>query len=921
MMDGDVPRARIDRRIDTLVWEQAARTPDATAAVFGTRALSYRELESASGLAAARLRAAGVGRGAMVGIHLERSLEMLVVLLATMKAGAAYIPLDPDFPPDRLRHMVSDSGLGFVVTQAALAADAPPGGYRGLMVEDLVGGGGTPVAADPAGESAGGGDLAYVLYTSGSTGLPKGVAIEHRSVVNFLLSMQREPGIAAGDRLLAVTTLSFDIVGLELYLPLVAGATVVIATRDEAMDGEALRALIGTHGITVLQATPSSWRLLLDAGWEGGAGFKALCGGEPMPLDLAAALGARCGELWNMYGPTETTIWSTIWRVPAGCRQMLVGRPIANTQVHIIDTSGRRVPVGVPGEICIGGDGVGRGYLNRPELTAERFLPDPFASARGVGSGSGAGGPRLYRTGDRGRLHADGNLEHLGRLDFQVKVRGHRIELGEIECQLMAHPALSRAVAMAREDQPGDVRLVAYVVAKPGAEPTGAALAAHLKQHLPAYMVPQHFIRLEAIPLLPNGKVDRKGLPMPPAVTAAVGDVPAPAPRAATGAGIGTGPADIGDQMRDQAVIADRDEDPRVSYLMAVWTRILGTPASPQDNFFDLGGHSMLAAKMANRVARETGHRIKLMPLATQTLAHLAAGIPAAALPSSAAGRGPAPATPGARADAARAERAFFFGSAGRRMFGMHHASSLASSGRAILVAPPLLQEGVVCQRALWTLCESVAAHGGQAMRFDWYGSGDSAGGSDEVTLAGLQLDLRAATLRLPRDGVQPVRVLAFRSACLPVLAAAVEGAQPVDLVLWDPVVRGGPLVDEWRRQHRAQLTGGTRYPHAVRGDRGDAELLGFDVAPGFIEALAQSDFRARALPSGSRLWVVTWPGEAPDVDAFIATQRAAGIALEEAVLHAPDRPAWHDDRALENQVFPRRSVGEVASLLAGART
>src|SRR5690606_18905241 len=290
------------------------------------------------------------------------------------------------------------------------------------------------------------------------------------------------------------------------------------AGRDDVVDGFALVDLLRDARVTAMQATPASWRLLLEAGWQGSPGFKAMCGGEPLAPDLAQALLARCGELWNLYGPTETTVWSTLSLVQPGDGgvppDIHIGRPIANTQVWILDEHGQPCPRGVPGEICIGGEGVTLGYLARPELTADRFWPDAFADA-GAGFGTGIPRPLLYRTGDRGRWRADGQLEHLGRLDFQVKVRGYRIELGEIESQLLAHPGVARAVALAREDRPGDVRLVAYVVPVPDNEPTDAALVAHLKATLPDYMVPQHFVRLDAIPLLPNGKVDRKGLPAP----------------------------------------------------------------------------------------------------------------------------------------------------------------------------------------------------------------------------------------------------------------------------------------------------------------------------------------------------------------------------------------------------------------------
>jgi amino acid adenylation domain-containing protein len=588
----EIRRQDIERRVDDLVWAQAARTPDAIAVECGEASLTYAELVRQADRMATALAAAGVSRDTLVGIHLERAPELLVALLAVMRAGATYVPLDPDFPPDRLQHMVADSGLRHVVTQASLLDDAPPGDYRSLPLHELLSredaGGG-----DRAGHGADGGDLAYVLYTSGSTGLPKGVAIEHRSVVNFLLSMAREPGLSADDRLLAVTTLSFDIAGLELYLPLVVGATVVIASRDEAMDGEALRQLVEGRRISVLQATPSSWRLLLEAGWRGGPRFRALCGGEAMPRDLAATLTTHCGELWNLYGPTETTIWSTAWRVPPGASQILVGTPIANTQVYVLDKSGRRVPPGIPGEICIGGDGVGRGYLNREALTAERFVPDPFSDVPGA---------RLYRTGDQGRLLPDGNLECRGRLDSQVKVRGYRIELGEIEQVLLAAPGVARAVVVARQDAPGDVRLVGYVVRDGSGGTDDHALFEHARGKLPGYMVPQHLVWLDAIPLLPNGKVDRKALPAPVARHRGAAIDPAGLP-------------------------------PATRYLLSVAAEVIGDAVAPDDNFFDAGGHSMLAVKLVNRVHADTGVRLNLLMLASSTLAQLAEGLPVEGLP------------------------------------------------------------------------------------------------------------------------------------------------------------------------------------------------------------------------------------------------------------------------------------------------
>jgi len=580
--------------VDQLISAQVARTPDAVAAVHGSRSLSYRDLGRQSDLAAARLRALGVGRGSLVGMHLERSLEMLIALIAVMKAGAAYVPLDPDFPPDRLGHMVADAGLAVVVTQPSLSDVAPQGNHRRVDIAQLLRAEGDSPAEQPTRVDPGdGSDLIYVLYTSGSTGKPKGVALEHRNVVNFLLSMQREPGMTPQDRLVAVTTLSFDIAALELYLPLVTGAMVVIASRDEAADGERLGALMASHGATVMQATPTTWRLLIDSGWQGAPGFKVLCGGEPLPPDLARLLLDRCGELWNMYGPTETAIWSTLFRVADGAATPIpIGRPIANTRVYVLDRSSRPVPMGILGEIFIAGAGVARGYFNRPDLTAEKFLHDPYSNEPGA---------RMYRTGDLGRYLPDGNLEFRSRADNQIKIRGFRVELGDVEAAVESHAAVKQAVARVFELRPGDTRLVAYVLPL-GDAPSNAELRDHLRERLPHYMVPQHLVVVREFAMTPNGKVDRKALPPPQAMSdpAAAASLSSPA----------------------------RHPDPRVNYLGCVWSELLGIAASPGDNFFDLGGHSMLAVQMVNRVAADTGVRLKLVRLGSQSLEQLAQDLP-----------------------------------------------------------------------------------------------------------------------------------------------------------------------------------------------------------------------------------------------------------------------------------------------------
>lgn len=547
-----------DKTVVDLFEAQVARAPTAPAARFGGEILSYEALNARAELIAAELRSAGIAPGALVGVCLERSLDMLAGVLGVMKAGGAYVPLDPAFPRDRLAFMMADSGASVLLTESRLRGLVAHEG-RVVVVDSLSSSGAHSIDRGIVRPD----DLAYVLYTSGSTGKPKGVEIPHRALTNFLWAMRSRPGCTERDVLLAITTLSFDIAGLELFLPLVTGAQVEIASRAVAADGRKLRARLDDGGITILQGTPATWRMLLDAGWNGTPGLKALIGGEPLPRELVAPLLARTSSLWNMYGPTETTIWSSVHQVMRADEEITVGRPIANTTFHILDAYGHRVPVGVAGELYIGGDGVARGYRGRPELTAERFLPDPFSTRPGA---------RMYRTGDAARYRADGNVVLLGRLDHQVKIRGYRIELGEIEATLSQHPGVRQAVVVAREDRSGQAQLAAYWVSSNVPAPTPVDLRAHLRQTLPDYMVPQYFVQLESLPLTPNGKVDRKTLPAPVAEAT--------------------------------AIVRPRNEvEARVA---AVFCDVLQlTEVSVQSDFFDLGGHSLLAVRLLSRLEEE----------------------------------------------------------------------------------------------------------------------------------------------------------------------------------------------------------------------------------------------------------------------------------------------------------------------------
>ena len=551
-----------DKCVHQLFEAQVERTPDTVAVVCEEQQLTYQQLNWRANQLAYHLQALGVGPAVCVGICVERSLEMLVGLLGVLKAGGAYVPLDPTYPSERLAFVVADSHIPVLLTHHHLLPNLPPHQARVVCLDtdrpEL-----SQANQDNPANGATPDHPAYVIYTSGSTGVPKGVQVLHQGVVNFLEAMAHKPGLSADDSLLAVTTLSFDIAVLELLLPLVVGARVVIASRDVAADGGQLGDTLATVGATVMQATPATWRLLIAAGWEGGASLRILCGGEVLPSELAEQLWTTGGEVWNLYGPTETTIWSAAHHL-ADPQLVPIGQPIANTQFYILDSYLQPVPVGVPGELHIGGTGLAQGYLNRPQLTAEKFIVDPFSTRPGA---------RLYKTGDLVRYRSDGSLEFLGRLDHQVKVRGFRIELGEIETVLGQQPAVREAVVVAREMAAGDKRLVAYVVPDRATTLDLSTLRRSLRNHLPEYMLPAAFVLLDTFPLTPNGKVDRHALPAPEQTRPVLED----------------------------AFVAPRNRTEES--LAEIWGAVIGVASvGVRDNFFALGGHSLLAIQMLSRV-------------------------------------------------------------------------------------------------------------------------------------------------------------------------------------------------------------------------------------------------------------------------------------------------------------------------------
>ncbi len=550
--------------------------------------LTYEQLEEQSNRFASFLLQQGVKRGDLVGICTPRNPQLLIQLLGILKSGAGYVPLDPQYPVERLRHMCDDSGLSLIVSEQELAETVGAFSKRIVYYEDFLSrvdelANDELIKMQTSIEPT---DVCYVIYTSGSTGKPKGVMVPHGAVVNFLYSMKEQPGINQQDNVLAITTLSFDIAVLELYLPLVFGGTVVLADWATATDGKKLMETLAREDIHLMQATPATWRMMIATGWQGQDNLKMLCGGEPMTQELAALLIPRCRELWNMYGPTETTVWSTAQLIESADQPISIGRPIGNTQVYLLDTNGQEVPVGVEGELMIGGAGVTLGYWNRPELTSDRFIDNPYFNPFEEYVNY-----RLYKTGDIAVYQPDGNIEYRRRNDKQIKLRGFRIELGEIESAIHGFTGITQAVVLVREDAPGDARLVAYISADPSLAIHD--LREHLRSVLPHYMIPQNIIVLDAMPLTDNGKINTRALPAPECQVIEATSAPC--------------------------------QTPSEVYLEKIWASVLQLDSvSRDDNFFEVGGHSLLVMQVINEVESFTGVRLSPQEFLLGTLEQIA---------------------------------------------------------------------------------------------------------------------------------------------------------------------------------------------------------------------------------------------------------------------------------------------------------
>ncbi len=497
---------------------------------------------------------------------MERGPEMVAGLLATFAAGCGYVPLDANFPDSRLAFMLEDSGACFLLTQGDLETSFVGENTTVIPVADISGDSQARLPKPDLDRTA------YVLYTSGSTGKPKGVHVVHRTVAGFLFGIREVLDFQQGDRVFATTTIAFDISIQDLFLPLITGATVVVAEESLAADGVRLSQALANHGLSYFQATPATWRLLSETGWSGQKGLHVLSGGEALDAPLAKWLLENNASLHNLYGPTETTIWTSVQKIEHDSN-IALGRPLANVSYYLLDKSGHPVPPGVPAELHIGGSPLALGYHGRPALTALHFVPDHLSGKPGV---------RLYRSGDQVRFQScDDRIEFIGRGDRQIKLRGFRVELGEVESHLLDLAAVASAVVLLSNEHP-DQRLVAYVVAHERI-PTTSRLREELSQRLPAYMIPAHFVFLDVLPLTANGKIDRGALPTPKWV------IP-------------------------KTAVASRN--PEEELLATIWAQALNLKNVPLDvNFFELGGHSLLAARVIASIRKDCAVNLPLSEL------------------------------------------------------------------------------------------------------------------------------------------------------------------------------------------------------------------------------------------------------------------------------------------------------------------
>ena len=823
--------------------------PDRVAIVSDEEEISYRQLQRMAATLASYLSSLGLPQGSVVGICLPRQPMLVASILATHAAGFAYVPIDPDFPVERSRFVLDDAGVALVLSNSGLAESLAPAHVNTLLLDeqwaqiertaDSVASLGFTLQRGYSPDR-----LAYIIYTSGSTGKPKGVRVTCGNLTNFLQSMQQCPGVSAQHRVLALTTIAFDIAQLELFLPLISGATICLAPGSVAVDGFALAEYIEAHEVTHAQATPSTWRLLQAADWSGHSDLTALCGGEALNTELAGWLLSRVKCLWNMYGPTETTVWSSCGLVNEECiraGRIFIGQPIANTRFYLrqLTELSTETPEesllcenDEPGELLIGGAGVADGYHHRENLTAKQFIKNPFDI-------DDLHCPVLYCTGDLVSLDANGNYVCHGRIDNQIKLRGFRIEPGEIETVLENHSLVSAAAVVLHSHEKNDY-LVAYVETLIEDGQVLSQLLIELRElvgtKLPAYMSPRVYAHMQQLPKTPNAKLDRKALPAPGSqfftpieIIASHSDkIPENSSEPGKPSNNYVSPDESLSELEDEITV--------------LWTNLTGQPhVERNSNFFEAGGHSLLAMKFLSTVREKYAVNIPLRCMATDTLAQIAARLDGRC---TSAGLENMASTAIVRTDG-------YLVKGSRRIFYQIHAPVGQPSGRAVLIVPPLAHESMRAHRELFLLAESLASTGAEVMRFDLSATGHSAMSTDELAFEDWLEDVNDAAAHLcSTSNHSEVDIIAVRGAALLIKQSAGK-VQPAfgvgHLILWDPVFDGAAHVRELSGLTDAVLRDLDRFRWRI-ASRSNYEIMGQIYSAGFLQEFASAYFSATGI-------------------------------------------------------------------------
>jgi len=849
--------------IDELVSKQAKKTPEHVAIVSDGRSLTYGQLEENATKLSAMLIRNGVPRGSVVGICMERNESMMITLLAILKIGASYLPLDKHFPSARLSYMLTDSQCEVVLIDGSTAGVIKSDNIVEIRIDKLLNEPSQKTEEPSNIYEYDSSNLAYLIYTSGSTGNPKGVRVTHSNVVNFLCSMQKTPGISAEDKLVAVTTLSFDIAVLELWLPLISGACVVIASKEITSQGDQLAELLNSTGATMMQATPITWRLLLGAGWTGNKKFTALCGGETLPPDLGQMLASQCKALWNMYGPTETTVWSCCKKIDPNDQQMLIGYPINNTQFYVLDRFDDLAYPGTAGHLHIGGAGVSSGYHGKQTLTREKFKNNPFMENQ-----------IIYATGDSVRYLPDGNLKYINRIDNQIKLRGYRIELGEIEAQLSSHNLVKQAVATVLQRDRGDPELLAYVELEANQTDLVASLRSSLRKKLPNYMVPQRILVVESLPLTPNGKIDRNALPAPLPVS----------------------------KITMPTATAAHPKTQMEKQLAGIWADVLGVNTVPvNETLFDLGGHSLLAMIVIARAEKEMGFRIDPLAMIDSPIRKILTGHD--------------PETDQVRSiDEAvgkpQIETGFFDND--RLYARLYRPNSSSTIHGAVLLCNPLFSEANHLHLAYRQLANRLAKEGYVVLRFDYYGCGNSMGEDEEGTVEEWINNIRSAARYLKnQSGVEQINVVAFRFGAA--LASLSSGFDIDKFLLWEPIFRGADQLKLLDRKYQNVIDSLNKF-RPERTETNTQEIVGFPFTTVLRKELACAEFFYDGLVANSKQVSIYTQNEGHGFQSDINTlqQYHSRVNLIYVQDSAPSIDAIDEQAAW----LPGKAIGRIVSLI-----